>query len=154
MAVDQLDRIFRHSRVALDTNIFIYALEENPNFPHISELFRRLVASKAEVFTSIVSVLESVVPLFKLGEEQRIPDYLDFIHGQGRITVANIDRSIALKAAELRAKYSLKTPDAIQIATALIHNMEVFVTADRDYKVDTIENLRIEVVQPVKIPKS
>ena len=37
-------------------------------------------------------------------------------------------------AAELRARYSLRTPDALQVATALVRRCEVFLTNDTRLK--------------------
>ena len=44
--------------------------------------------------------------------------------------IIEVDINIACRAAELRAKYSLKTPDAIQLATALENNAHFFLTND------------------------
>lgn len=45
-----------------------------------------------------------------------------------------LSKSIAYQAAELRAKYTLKTPDAIQIATAIQTNCHAFLTNDKGLK--------------------
>ena len=41
-----------------------------------------------------------------------------------------LDASIAASAAELRARYNLRTPDAIQLATAVASGAEAFLTND------------------------
>jgi predicted nucleic acid-binding protein len=52
----------------------------------------------------------------------------------------NVNNLIAIKAAELRAKYSLKTPDSIQLATAIQYNADYFLTND----------LRLKLVNEIK----
>ena len=42
-----------------------------------------------------------------------------------------IDAPIAEKAAELRAKYLIKTPDALQLATVILSVCEAFLTNDK-----------------------
>lgn len=39
----------------------------------------------------------------------------------------------AERAAEVRANFRLKTPDAIQVAGAMMHNASVLLTNDRDW---------------------
>ncbi len=149
MASERIKKVLSYPIISVDTNVFIYALEDNKNFPLASEFFRHLFEKGPVVYTSVLSILESIVPLYKLGEEERkerVLDYVNFIEGQGRITVINIDPIVALKSAELRAKYHLKTPDAIQLATAVIHRAAAFITADRDFKVDYVENVKIEKI--------
>ena len=47
------------------------------------------------------------------------------------VSLINVDRAVAQRAAELRRKYpSLKTPDAIVLATALIENVVILYTYD------------------------
>jgi hypothetical protein len=41
---------------------------------------------------------------------------------------------VAERAAELRARYNLRTPDALQVATALVRRCEAFLTNDARLK--------------------
>lgn len=43
-----------------------------------------------------------------------------------------LDTAIAAAAADLRARYHLRTPDAIQIATAMAAGAEALLTNDHD----------------------
>lgn len=153
MATSKLNDILQHDCIALDTNVFIYALEGNRFFPAASELFRRLSRIHPKVVTSVLTLLEITVPLFRLHQEQRLPDYIDFVRGQGRIIIVDIDTSVSLLAAKLRAEHRLKTPDAIQLSAALSQDAMVFVTADRDYGIRTIDSMTIEVIAPVRATK-
>lgn len=141
----RLEKIFTAKKIALDTNIFIYALEDNKKFPLAAEFFRKL-PQKTKVFTSILSVLEATVPLYQKDKKGRIPDYVNFIRGQGLIKIVPVDQAVALKAAELRALYKLKTPDSIHLATAIVSEASLFLTADRDFKLNSIGKVKIEKI--------
>ncbi len=56
-----------------------------------------------------------------------------------------MDLPVADRAASLRARYRLRTPDAIQLATALQARADVFLTNDRDLqRVEEVPVLLIE----------
>lgn len=46
-----------------------------------------------------------------------------------------MDKDIATLAAKLRAKYKIKTPDAIFIATGIAEKAEIFITNDTRLKI-------------------
>ena len=46
------------------------------------------------------------------------------------IEFAGIDQTLALQAAQIRARYNLQLPDAFQIAVALAAGCEAFLTND------------------------
>lgn len=48
-------------------------------------------------------------------------------------TVA-ISHGIAIRAADVRARYRLKPADALQVATAIERGCDAFLTADSDFK--------------------
>lgn len=56
-----------------------------------------------------------------------------------------VDESVAIRAAELRARYELRTPDALQIATTLTHHCDAFLTNDAQLKqVDAVRVLVLD----------
>ena len=60
------------------------------------------------------------------------------------IGILSLDK-VDAGAAELRANYSIKTPDAIQIATAIIHGANNFLTNDPALKrIDSINVLVLD----------
>ncbi len=142
MDAKELTDLIYNRRISIDTPIFIYALEGNDDFPLSQELFRQIPKSKTTVYASVIVITEMLNKIYEVGAQSRVPDYLNFIHGGGLISVVNVDRSIALKAAQLRAKYGLKPPDAIHLATAIERNCEYFVTTDNGFGNNT-EELKI-----------
>ena len=47
------------------------------------------------------------------------------------LTLADVTRDVARRAAQLRAHYRLRPADALQVATALVHGATAFVTNNR-----------------------
>jgi len=66
------------------------------------------------------------------------------------LLIINIDQEIAIKASQLRAKYSfLKGLDALQIATALVSDCDLFIT--NDVKLSKINDIHITLISRTDI---
>lgn len=118
--------------IALDTNVFIYALDDNPQFGEAARnVFTKIKQRAPQTCTSVLTIEEVFVGVYKYGFEDKIIPYLEFISGYGLITIIDVSRTIAMRAAKLRAEYKLRTPDAIQIATGLAFGAKSFITADK-----------------------
>lgn len=52
---------------------------------------------------------------------------VDFPH----VVLADVTRDVARRVAQLRARHHLRPADALQVATALVHEATAFVTDDR-----------------------
>lgn len=63
--------------------------------------------------------------------------------------VVPIDLNVAERAAELRARYGLRTPDALQIAAALSSGCEAFLT--NDAKLQRVTELRKLVLDTLEV---
>ena len=47
-----------------------------------------------------------------------------------RVRLVSVDETVAGRAADLRARYNLRTPDALHIATALVAGCDAVLTND------------------------
>ena len=56
-----------------------------------------------------------------------------------------VSRAVLDTATDLRAKWSLRSPDAIHLASALISNADVFLTGDR--ALARCADVRVEVLE-------
>lgn len=120
-------------KIALDTNIFICALNKNDS-RHIVclEILKQINPKDINAFISALVLEEFFIRIYKQNQVQNIPYLLDFITVGRIITILDINSKIALKAGELRAEYAtLKTPDAIHLASAIICGASLFITADK-----------------------
>lgn len=119
-------------RVALDSNIFVYALDPQSawNLPAVT-IFKQLEAGTMTGVASVLALSEVLTyPFMKsqvLGEGAQL-----FMEGLLGLDYISTDAEVAIRAARLRAQHGRKldTPDAIHLATAEIAGAEYFVTND------------------------
>ena len=85
----------------------------------------------------------------RTGNKSLAEKYREILLYSEGLTTFQILNDISEKAAEIRAKYSIKTPDAIQIATATIHGANSFLTNDPVLqKIDSLQVLVLDDVMP------
>lgn len=119
-------------RVAVDTALFIYFLEEHPRFlPLIEPLFRQADEGARELVTSALTLLEVLVVPYRAGNLALAERYEQLLTRSRGIVVCDLSRDLLRAAAELRAATGAKTPDALQLAAALSAGCKAFVTSDR-----------------------
>lgn len=63
------------------------------------------------------------------------------------LTIKDVDKDIAIISAKLRAKYKIKTPDAIFIATGIAENADIFIT--NDTKLKNIEEIKVTLLNQI-----
>lgn len=133
--------------VAFDTAPLIYYIEENPIYlPIVDELFDTIDSGDARGITSVLTLQEVLVKPLQEGRQEIADQFRDVLKSSVNIRLANIDESVCEKAAILRAQFTwLRTPDALQIASAILHNADVIVTNDDKWK--RIAEIQIVVLQ-------
>ncbi len=121
--------------VFVDTAPFIYFFEEHPEyFSFMKKFFDEIYLKDTQVITSIITFIEiSTVPA-RQGNHGLVAKYRDFFTNSENIGLFPVDLAIAEQAVSLRANYGLKTPDAIQLGTALVCGADYLVTHDRQWR--------------------
>lgn len=124
--------IGRFKKVALDSNIFIYYFENNPQFISKTEvIFQKLNKNKLQAVTSVVSIIESLsYPL----TSQIIEAIKQGFASAPNLTVLEVNQEIAFESARIRREYGLRLPDSVQLATALVGKAQAFITNDDHLK--------------------
>jgi predicted nucleic acid-binding protein len=119
---------------ALDTAIFIYYIEENETFlPLVASVFEDVAKGRREVVTSSLTLLEVLVVPFRAGNLALAERYEAYLSRSRGVRLVDIGHPQLRMAAQLRALHpSVRTPDALQLATALSAGCRAFVTNDRD----------------------
>ena len=121
----------QYSTVVVDTAPFIYILESHPEFAdQFAGLFEAAAAGKLSIALSTITLAEVLTGPCKAGQIALTKRYERALSGY---TLISVTPSIAALAAQLRAQYRLKLPDAIQLATALDAGAAALVTHDRDF---------------------
>lgn len=121
----------KKKNIFLYTAPLIYYIEENKRYSSVlNKLF--LDNSKGEFLfqTSVITLLEVLVLPMRQNEIQLVEQYQNILCNSPSIDVFDLNVEIAKQAASYRAKYGLKTPDSIQVATAIYASSDYFITND------------------------
>lgn len=116
--------------LAFDSNVFIYILDKNPEFFDDARAALRRVADEPAVISSLVYAECLAKPVGQAFVESR--RWLDIFCQGHHVNVLPLDTELAVSAATLRNRHpSIRTADAIHLATALGAGAEQFITNDR-----------------------
>ncbi|MEH2056144.1 MAG: PIN domain-containing protein [Nostoc sp.] len=109
------------TRIYLDTNIWIYALEGYSAFlEDLTQLFQSVDQGNLSIVTSELSLAEVLVKPFQNHDLAQQKAYKQLISNSQNLTVIPVSRHVLIEAAQLRASINIKLPDAIHAATALL----------------------------------
>ena len=123
----------------MDTSIFIYQLEANARYLALTDsIFGWLERPGSNAVTSTITMTELLVQPYRDSDKPRAEQRVDEFYGL-LSTYPNLDwiapnLEIADSAARLRAEHRLRTPDAIQAATAAHAQATALVTNDPVFK--------------------
>ncbi len=118
-------------RVAIDTCLYIYLFGEKTKYTtQVKELFRFLEAQETKLIISTLLLTELFVDPIQHNDAQTVERWWKYFHSS-LVELLPVTPDIALAAASLRAKYHLKTPDSILLATALDAHAEAFLGNDK-----------------------
>lgn len=124
------DRLRGMRRVHVDSMAIIYFIERHPVYgPVVRPLFELLAGDRLVGVSSTITLLEVMVHPIRQGRSDLALVYRDTL--ARHFALFPVDRTIAEGGAEIRAHYSFTTADAIQLATAVQHDANGFVTNDR-----------------------
>jgi predicted nucleic acid-binding protein len=127
------------STVLVDSAPFIYLLDGHPQFAdRFAGLFEQAEACLLRIALSTVTVAEVLAGPYKAGQTLLAKRYEQALL---QYDVIPVSAAIAVLAAQLRSRYRLKLPDALQLATALDAGANALVTHDSDFA--GVEGLRI-----------
>lgn len=131
-------------RVYVDTNILIYLFEGFPEYRHlIQEIADCIDNGDITLFTGEITIAELLVMPFKKNDSKLIHFYTEALNNKDFITLIPTTQKVHLKTAFLRATFpKMKTPDSMQVASAVEGRADVFITNDVRIKVpDEIQKL-------------
>jgi len=129
--VDELQGV----RVCIDTAPIIYFIEKNPKYLGVLKpVFLEIDTGRIEAITSTITLLEVLVHPFRTKNDILAEKYRDILLYSGGLTTFEIFNEVSEMSSKLRAKYSIRTPDAIQIAVGLLYRASKFLTNDSALK--------------------
>ncbi|MGI2905533.1 type II toxin-antitoxin system VapC family toxin [Tolypothrix sp. VBCCA 56010] len=124
------------TRLFLDSAPVIYAVERNPQYlPLVRVVFERIFSGLPMGVVSPITLAECLVQPYRLGQNELQQDFIELMTDNQNIEFVPIDdETLAINAAEIRARYNLQLPDAFQITVALAAGCEAFLTNDVNKK--------------------
>jgi predicted nucleic acid-binding protein len=130
----------------VDTMLFVYHFEDHPQYgPAAQRLLQATENDRLRLVTSVLSLMEVMVVPKREKQFQLCRRYRELFSSFPHLTVLSVDPPIAEAAADLRATYTLRTPDALHLATAIVAGAAAFVTEDRRLsKVSAIRMISID----------
>lgn len=132
--IDGIHSIPSGSRVTIDTAPIIYLLENNETFlPAYLPLFQRIEQGDLQGVVSSVTLSEVLAGPLRHGNEILADRYYQALTASPNWVFQSMGAELAFTAARVRARYALRLPDAVQVATAIISQSVALVTHDRDF---------------------
>lgn len=122
-------------RVFVDTAPIIYYLENSALYvDSIKNFFTKCLEDNIQIVTSTITIEEYLVFPYGSGKEELADNFKRFIEYMS-IKVVDIDSNIAEQGAKIRGKYKhFKAMDALQLATAIISECDMFFTNDKQLR--------------------
>jgi len=132
----EIRKHIKGKRVYVDTNILIYLFEGFLEYRHlIQEIANCVDNDEIILLTGEITIAEIMVMPFKKNDSRLINLYTTALNDTDFIRLIPTTQNIYLKTAFLRATFkSMKTPDAIQVASAIEGEADIFITNDKGIK--------------------
>jgi predicted nucleic acid-binding protein len=118
-------------RLYTETAPLIYYVEENPTYvAKMDAIIEAIEDRPIEAVSSVITLTEVLTRPVKLGNARLEREYRDILLHSGGFRLLTITARIAESAAALRARYNLRTPDALHVAAAIDVRCDAFLTND------------------------
>jgi len=136
--------------LGLGTPPFIYFIEQHPSYlTVVREIFRRVDSMAIAGYSSMITLTEVLTQPKRLQNSTVENEYLSLLLYSRNFTLIPIDYTVAERAADLRARYRLRTPDALQLAASLNIGCEAFLT--NDAALQRITELRVLILDQLEL---
>jgi predicted nucleic acid-binding protein len=119
------------THLRFDTAPIIYFIEATPHYDAlVTATFQRIADGSLIGITSVITLTEVLIQPIMQGNIPLQQAYRDILLHSQNFQMLPVDKVIAEKTADLRVRYNLRIPDALQIAIALQAGCEAFLTND------------------------
>lgn len=140
------------SRLCVESAPFIYLVERHPAYVGKMRVIFTLIDQGTVIgISSVITLTEVLTQPIKARNTEVEKAYRSILSKSENFTLLPVRLSTAERAASLRAKYNLRTPDALQVATALESGCQAFLTNDRgllritETRILVLDDLELEI---------
>lgn len=135
------------TKVGVDSAILIYHLEDTKPYSDLTEAaFTAIARGSPGAVVSTVSVTELLVKPYSDGQPDRIAAFERFVLSLPNSALVGPGYAAAKDAARLRARYGIRMPDALLVATARGEQADGFLTNDAGLRKLKAEGLTVMVL--------
>ena len=126
-----LDDMSAYRQVGLDTNVIIYSLENVAPYRELTGQVLRLM-DRGLIVGHVSTVVETEVLVKPMRDRNRraLETIELFFRNSPNLVIRSVDRTVARRAAAVRASSRLSLPDATIVATALEDRCDVLIGND------------------------
>ncbi len=118
-------------RLGIETAPFIYYVENNPDYVDKMDAIIDIAdTSGIQIIVSVITLTEILVTPLKAEDQELVDAYHALLTQPDNVSLIEVTFEIASRAADLRARYNLRTPDALHLATAINSGCHGFLTKD------------------------
>ncbi len=145
-----LDALRDVRRLGLDSAPLIYFIEQHHDyFARMLYVLRSVDEGSLEGVSSTITLAEVLVHPLRTAHHELANRYETLLlHGRG-LRLEPVTAAIARRAADLRARYDLRTPDALHMATAVETGCDAFLTNDRGIK--RVNEIKVLVLNDLEL---
>lgn len=137
-------------RLSVETAPYIYYVENHPAYADkMDAIFQIIEATQAEIITSVITLTETMMKPIQANDLPIIAAYRDLLTETDYVHLIALTSEFAEKAAHLRAKYNLRTPDALHVVTAIESGCDAFLT--NDFGIKRVTELRVLVLDELEL---
>jgi predicted nucleic acid-binding protein len=134
----------------VETAPLIYFVERNSTYlARMRPIIQMIDEGTIAGLSSVVTLLEVLTQPIKTGDRVIEEAYRDILLSSRNFTLIPINVPVAERASELRARYNLKTPDAIQIAAALYSGCNAVLTNDQGLR--RVQEITILILDDLEV---
>ena len=140
-----VEALRRHSTILIDSSIWIYHFEQHPQLGRAAAaIIEALEQGRFRGVASELTLLELTVRPLQLGRQDVADEYELLLSHFPNLDLEPVSRHVLLDAAALRARFRLRTPDAILLATGIRREATAAITNDEGWR--AAQSAGIEIV--------
>lgn len=119
-------------KIGIDASVFIYLFEDKGVLgASAAKWLSRVEEGKVSGIFSALGLIEILTGPKKTDQNELVRQYKSYITKFPNLDIVGLNEDIVDLSSDLRATYSLTTPDAIHIASAICGGADAFVTNDK-----------------------
>ena len=116
-------------RISLDTNIFLAIKNKEDSSPFCEKILNAIEEKKFIGVLSTVVISEVLVGFYQNNETWEADEFSHNVTAYYKIIPVSLE--VSQKGAKIRAKYNIKLPDALIVASLELSETKILITSDK-----------------------